>query len=181
MNRAGMMQMPRKQSGASLLVALILLVVLTLFALAAVNSANINSRIAGNTQSRIEATAAARQAIEQAISTNFTINPPPASVAVDVNNDGKTDYSVNVQPPNCISTLPIKLVDLDVSQPDDAACMASGTSQNSGIVGAGTGGNSLCSNTQWDVEAIVSDPNSGANVTMHQGIAIRVAAGTACS
>jgi hypothetical protein len=36
-------------------------------------------------------------------------------------------------------------------------------------------GNSLCSNSEWDVAAEVDDAASNTAVTVHQGVAIRVA------
>ena len=75
----------------------------------------------------------------------------------------------------------LKTVQLNINIPEDAACFASGAAQNAGIVGAGGGGNSDCSNTQWDLSATTTDnANSGATVSVHQGIGMRVAIGTTC-
>ena len=170
-----------KQAGATLLVALVMLVILTLFAITAINFTNINTKIVGNTQLKKEAEAASQQAIEQVISTDFTTNPQPSTVNIDINNDGTNDYAVAVPAPACLVSLPIKLVNLDIAKTDDRPCFASGKVTTSGYVGAASGGASLCSNTQWDVQATVTDPNSGAKVTTHQGISKRVAVGTPCS
>ncbi|MEK6592718.1 MAG: PilX N-terminal domain-containing pilus assembly protein [Pseudomonadota bacterium] len=178
-----MIRMHHKQSGSVLMISLVMLVMLTLFVLTVINTTNINSRIARNMQTEAEAQAAAQQAIEQVISVDFT--PAPASVAgnlaVDVNNDGTTDYTVAVAVPTCTGSVPIKTVDLDIAKPSDAACLGSGAVAAAGIVGLGGSGNSLCSNSRWDVRASTTDPVSGAtNVTIHQGVAVRVAIGTAC-
>lgn len=177
-----------KQRGATLLIALVMLVVLTLFALAAINSTNINTRIAGNTQFKKEAESAAQQAIEQIISTDFTTNPLATDVNIDINNDGTTDYVVKVAKPACITTKPIPLLELDVAVVDDQACFKSAKETTTGLIGSGTSGtgNSLCSNTQWDVQATVTDSGStgstgsGAQAVLHQGISKRVAVGTPC-
>ena len=176
-----------RQSGATLLVALVMLVVLTLFAITAINFTNINTRIVGNQQFKKEAESAAQLAIEQIISTDFTTNPLAAAVNVDVNNDGTTDYIVQVAKPTCLTTKPIQLVELDIAVPDDRACFKSAKVTTTGFIGTSAGaGNSLCSNTQWDVEATVTDSGttgssgSGAKAVLHQGIAKRVAVGTPC-
>ena len=101
-------------------------------------------------------------------------------IPIDVNNDGVADYNVQIPQPSCLSALPIKQSQLNPANPDDAICLADGTAQNAGIVGA-TGGNSMCSSTQWDVQGTVLDTNqTGVNVTTHQGVSVRVAAGTSC-
>jgi len=164
------------QRGIILLVTLVMTVLLTLFALAAVNLSSINLRLAGNEQARSESIAAAQLAIEQVATTNFPANPQPVTVNVDVNRDGGADYGVAVAKPVCLKT-----VQLNINIPEDAACFASGAAQNAGIVGAGGGGNSDCSNTQWDLSATTTDnANSGATVSVHQGIGMRVAIGTTC-
>src|SRR4029077_9144189 len=100
-----------------------------------------------------ETEAAAQQAIETAISTDFTTNPTATTVKVDINDSGQTatTYTVTVPAPACINVQPIKENQLDASNADDVPCFVSGASQNTGIVGAGATGNSLCSNSNWDV------------------------------
>jgi len=169
------------QRGIILLVTLVMTVLLTLFALAAINLSSVNLRLAGNEQARSESIAAAQLAIEQVATTNFPANPQPVTVNVDVNRDGGADYGVAVAKPVCLNSVPLKTVQLNISIPEDAACFASGAAQNAGIVGAGGGGNSDCSNTQWDLSATTTDnAKSGATVSVHQGIGMRVAIGTTC-
>ena len=172
-----------KQSGATLLVALVMLVILTLFAITAINFTNINTRIVGNQQFKKEAESAAQQAVEQIISSDFTINPVATAVNVDINNDGITDYIVQVAKPACLTTKPIKLLELDIAIADDANCY---TSAKVVPGGGGSAGNSLCSNTHWDVQATVTDSGatgssgSGAKAVLHQGVTKRVKIGTPC-
>jgi hypothetical protein len=168
------------ERGSTLVVSLILLVILTLLVVTNINMTSVNSKIAGNMQYKSEANSAAQIALEQVISSNFTTNPQPLTVPVDINNDGVADYNVQVPAPNCLSALPIKQNQLNPANPDDAGCLADGAVQNAGIVGA-LSGNSNCSNTQWDVQGNVLDVNgSGVNVTAHQGVTVRVPAGTSC-
>lgn len=169
----------RRQSGSSLIVSMILLVVLTLIVISIIKSTNVNSKVAGNMQVQKESEAAAQQAIENVISKDFMDAPAAAASAampIDVNHDGSTDYNANVPAPKCLNVTPIKTAALDPVNAEDVPCYTSSTYQP-GV----PGGNSLCSNTQWEIQATTSDANGGAaTVTAHQGVAVRVAAGTAC-
>ena len=177
--------MRNRQSGFIMIVALVMLVVLTMLALASINMTNINTKVAFNMQQRSEADAATQQVIEQTVSNvaNFTAPLPPATtVKVDINNDGTPDYTVDVATPVCVASTPIKVSQLDSSNVNDVPCFGSSALSNSGIVG-GTGatGNSLCANTTWDVQAGTNPAtNGGLNVVTHQGVNLRVIAGTTC-
>ena len=164
------------QRGAALVMTAIMLVLLTLFALAVINMSTVNLRVAHNEQTRSESVAAAQRALEQVASTNFPANPQPLNVAVDINNDGTADYNVAVAKPVCKNAVPIKNVELVITQPSDVACFAS-----SAVGGAGASGLSVCANTQWDISATATDTaNTGATVTVHQGIGQRVPIDTTC-
>lgn len=174
-----------KQCGATLLVALVMLVVLTLLVLSAIRSSNTNLRIAGNMQMTGEAAAAAQQAIEQIISSNFTANPASSVMTVDINNDGTPDYNASVAQPVCTGSVPIMNVNLDMTNPNDLPCFSSSTANNTGIMSASgtpaTTGQSWCFSQRWDVQTqATSLTGSGADVTLHQGVALRVPAGTTC-
>jgi len=122
-----------------------------------------------------------QQAIEQVASTNFPAAPVASTVNVDVNGDGTNDYVVAVAKPVCQNSIPIKLVELDITKAGDIPCFGSGVSPAPGVPMGGSG-NSLCANTQWDISATVTDPttNTGTTVTVHQGIGQRVPIGTTC-
>lgn len=169
------------QRGATLTIALIMLVMLTLFVLASINMSSMNFRVMGNEQSRNEALAAAQQGIEQVASTNFPAAPVATTVNVDVNGDGTADYTVAVAKPVCQNAIPIKLVELDIGKAGDIPCFGSGVSPAPGTPMGGAG-NSLCANTQWDIAASVTDAatNTGTAATVHQGIGQRVPIGTTC-
>lgn len=179
---------PFAQRGATLVIGMIMLVLVTLFVLAAINMSTVNLRIMGNQQARNESIAAAQQAIEQVVSTDFTAAPVAVTVPVDINGDGTTDYNVTVAQPTCLNSVPIKLSTLrplnangTINQ-KDAQCELSGPSRSAGIAGAAGTGNSICSNTQWELNATTSDAatGSGAAVTVHQGVGTRVLLGTPC-
>lgn len=177
----------RAQSGATLLVSMIFLVVFTLIVVSAIKVSNINLKVAGNMQVQQEAEAAAQHTIETVISTDFTTLATPTPVAVDINNSGQlgSTYSVDLNPlPTCVGVSPIKIADLDPSNPEDVPCYASGAMQNSGIVGAAKNADSMCANSNWEITANTTPPNAIVSpspaVTVHQGIATRVALGSAC-
>lgn len=84
------------QRGAVLLVTLIMLVVLTLFALSGFNLSSVNLRIAGNFQEQKAMEAIVQQAIEQVISSPAAFSLTPTAQVLTIN--GQT---VNVSAPRC--------------------------------------------------------------------------------
>lgn len=144
------------QRGATLLVGLVMLVVLTLLVVSAMRSSTVNLRIAGNMQAKAEATAAAQQAVEQVISSSALFYAPAAqTIAVDINHDGTTDYTVNIDPPSCQKMTPAA---------GYSALFAASAPLDS----------------NWDIKSTVTDNRTGAKVTLHQGIKVRLAAGSLC-
>lgn len=173
----------QSQAGATLLIAMIFLVLLTLIVISAIKATNVNTKVVGNIQIQKESEAAAQKAIETVISTDFTKSPTASTVQVDINDSGQaaSTYAVTVPAPTCTSVKPIKLSELDAGNAADVPCYASGAAQNTGIVGATTGGNSLCSNSNWDVSATATAPGvATTSTTTHQGVAVRVVVGSAC-
>lgn len=182
MNRLCPMDSLRRgaQRGATLLVSMIFLVIITLMVVSAVKVSTLNTKMVGNLQSEKEAESAALQAIEALISTDFTQLPTTRTETLDVGQSGAT-YNVTVAAPTCTGVKAIKLSELDAANPADQPCYASGAAANTGIVGAGGGGNSLCSASNWDLSATAAMPSSGASTAAtHQGVAVRVAVGAAC-
>lgn len=145
------------QSGASLVVSLIMLMVITLLALSAIKSSTINLLVAGNMQARDEARAAGQQAIETFISsyTNFFPNLPAGAttILVDIDNSGSNDYQVSVARPVCRRAAP--------QIPPKTNDCANGA--KSGLI---------CWDTLWDVTATSTDNRSGVTQTVTQGISI---------
>jgi len=177
----------QQQAGATLLVAMIFLVILMLIVASAIKVSNVNSKVAGNMQVQKEAEAAAQETVEKVISTDFTTLATPSPVTVDINNSGQagSTYTVSLNPlPTCFSVSPIKTADLDASNPNDVPCYASGSVQNSGVVGGTNNGNSMCANSNWEITASTTPPNAAPTatpaVTGRQGVATRVAIGSAC-
>lgn len=172
--------MKNNQRGATLITALVMLIVLTLLTFSSISTSIANLRITGNTQTEGEAAAATQQAIEQMISSNFTANPNPAASSVIVG-----AYTVTVPVPACAGSTPILNSSLDPTNPDDQPCYSSSSSSNTGIIfvsgTSATNTMSWCYAQSWDVQAQVNDAaTGGANVTTHQGVALKVPAGTTC-
>jgi Tfp pilus assembly protein PilX len=182
----------REQRGATLLVSLIMLVLLTLFAIGALNTANTNLKVVGNMQAKSEALNVAQEAIETTLSSPlFIANPANAlltpcgsanTLCTDINSDGTNDYTTVLSPnPKCVTVKPIKNSELVLTNTEDLSC-SSGQAQQFGIAGAVTG-DSLCSNTVWEITAVTTGVNSGASVALTQGVGVRVSAddaGGAC-
>ena len=182
----------RRQRGATLLVSLIMLVLLTLFAISSLNTANTNLKVVGNMQAKTEALNVAQDAIETVISSPLFISSPTnailtpcASTGVntlcnDINGDGVVDYNTVLTPaPSCVTVKPIKNSELNLSNTEDLGCSA-GQAQQFGIAGA-VSGDSLCSNTVWELTVVTTGAGSGASVTVTQGVGVRVSADDAGS
>lgn len=142
------------QRGATLLVAMVMLVLLTLMVSSAFTLSTTNLKAVNNMQMREEAMAAANNAIELVISSQFTNTSTVQPINIDLNNNGSTDYTVNVAVPQCVSyTL---------------AESASESSVTLGVMSDKTW------DTLWDITATVNDAASGTNLTMRQGVLVRL-------
>ena len=155
-----------RQDGATLVIGLIMLVLLTLMVLSAVNSGTVNLRIAGNMRAEDEARGAAQQAIENFISSysNFCVSVPPApctlpspagkpATGYDVNNAGTTEYTVTVAAPVCKRASP--------QIPGRSIACVNGA--KAGL---------FCWDTAWEVTATAIDSKTGVSQAVTQGVAI---------
>lgn len=144
----------RRQRGTTLLIALIFLVILTLFAVSGMNTGVINLRTANNAQMIVEAEFAAQQQIEAFLNTATTFTEASAVPAttltnVDVNGDSTTDFVVTTTRPRCLSWQP-----------------AAGYSY--------TVAGSTPLDTVWEVQASVTDSVFGASNSLRQGVKVRL-------
>lgn len=174
----------RRQAGATLIVALIMLVLITMLAVTSFNLGKNDLQIVGNMQHRAEAIAGAEEAIEQVLSnTNFFTSPnavfsaPCQGVAnrycIDKDGDGTPEVVVNLTPsPACIMAVPVQNTALDLSNSEDLGC-AVGQQQNFGMEGAVTG-NSQCADSTWEIHAVATDAVTQATIEMTQGTSVRV-------
>ena len=145
------------QRGATLIVALIMLVLITLMVTTSYTLSTTNLKSVGNTQFRNESIAAANKATEQMVGTYFgaTMNttPPAQTITFDVNQDGTTDYSVQVAAPVCLQATKLPATSSIPCNPEfPALCPSSNYS------------------TLWDIDATVTDAVSGSSVHIHQGV-----------
>ncbi|HEX2494014.1 MAG TPA: PilX N-terminal domain-containing pilus assembly protein [Steroidobacter sp.] len=197
MNARGYGGFVRTQRGTTLVVAMLFLVVLSMFAVASINSSTTNTLVTRNMIARQEAIAAAQWLIDWRIS-NLLFATDPDSIAqayesVDLDRDGVPDHFPKIDPaPVCTRMRPVKANTLDPAVENDRGCMTSGVVPNSGLdtpdLAASTG-NSLCSSTEWNVRAILDDEavnlstedqansnEDGVKIAVNQGIAVRVLA-----
>ena len=90
----------RRQQGSVLVVCLVMLVLVTLFALTSLNSSVVNLKIVGNSQSLKSLENSTLQAIEQVLGALASFQAPAAQT-LTVN-----DYSVAVTAPTCVGSGP---------------------------------------------------------------------------
>jgi hypothetical protein len=143
------------EAGATLVVSLIMLTLITLMIMAALAIGGANFRTVTNMQFRDEAIAAANKAIDQVVSSPFALAPAAEDIEVDLDNDGTNDYDVHIDEPQCIrarvaeTTLPSS-----ISLPP---AMGSTSSWN----------------TVWDIRATVTGDNAGeAAVDVRTGVRV---------
>ena len=182
-----------RQGGATLLIVMIILIMLTLFAVSALNTGNINLKVVGNMQTRAEAGDISQAAIDQTVSTPAFIDSPanavpnpcgaPNTLCTDINQDGASDYTTKLVPnPACVQARVIKLNELHIALgSDDLACVQAQQQGTFGIQGATGSGDSLCGQSVWEITAqtLMSGAtvaNSPVNVTTTQGVAVRIKA-----
>ena len=167
----------RRQRGATLIIGLIMLVLLTLMAVSSFNLGKSNLQIVGNMQYRNETLRAAQQAVEAAISLPAAVSVPSTS-NIDVNGDGSADVVVNITP-TLLQAQVKKNSALDLSKASEIGCSL-GAAQAFGIEGAATG-NSLCAAALYDLRVVATEASTNSRVEMHQGVSLQVPADSVCA
>ncbi|HUG22272.1 pilus assembly PilX family protein [Piscinibacter sp.] len=173
---------PRQQQGATLIVALVMLLALSMLAVWSFNTSTTNMRVVGNMQARQESLTAAQTAVEQVISSTLFIQDPAGVAAslidVDVDGDTVADYQAELTPaPACYRVKAVMQNELDTDVEVDRNCLDTSALRTPGIEGpsgGGSTGESICSDTEWNIRVEVTDPRSGASVAVNQGVATRV-------
>lgn len=148
----------RRERGAALVIALIMLTLITVMVTSAFSLSTLNARSVGNMQWRGEAVAAANQAIERVIGSPFTDAPKAETIDVDIDNDGNTDYQVAFNPPSCVSATQIAAA----TPPPSSLSLGSAFS-----IAA-----SSYYQTVWDLDANVTHLASGTSVHVRQGVRV---------
>jgi Tfp pilus assembly protein PilX len=154
-----------RQKGATLLVSLIMLVLITILAITAFRLGKGNLQIAGNMQSREQVLTDAQVILETTISNKTFTNGSIISTTTGVNT------TTVVVTPTWIASQTIPPSQLDISKTEDAGCVVQ-ASQQLGIAGE-TSSNSICSNQLWDLDALATDTVTNASVEIHQGVNLR--------
>lgn len=141
------------QRGATLIIGLIMIVLITLIVVSAFMISSTNLKAVGNIQIREESLAAVNQAIERVVESPFAIAPVAQEIDVDINSDGIVDFTVQVAVPTCVKAWMAAAAD-----PSDVELegMSSGATWN----------------TEWDIDARVDDAASGASVRVRQGVRV---------
>jgi len=144
-----------RQSGATLVVGLIMLVSITLLMISAFSLSGGNLKAVSNMQFRNEAIAAANMAIEQTININFVAIDPanyPETIDIDIDQNNTIDYVVSIKAPLCIKATLAPVNPLALS------------GINSNVT------NSSDYLTLWEIEATAQNQATGASVVAKQGI-----------
>ena len=147
---------PRSQRGATLLVVLVMLVMITLFVLSMIRLSGTNLKVIGNMQAQRALESSAQQAIETSISTASFFEDTATNTGqwlAGINSVPLTvnGYTVVINRPTCVLTQP-----------------ATGYSAVSGI---------SPEDTNWEVAASATDPVTGAQTSIVQGVKMRLPAG----
>lgn len=160
---------PRNQSGITLIIGLIMLVLMTLLAISAMRLANTNLKVVSNQQFQNEAQTAAAYALDTMANKSTFAADNATTVTVNV---GQADYAVTLTKPACkrYRTIPkIELVTVNAGMPsidaNDVPCFTGSSSSPLTIVGGttsvDTAGDSLCAGTLWEVQASVAAAATG--------------------
>ncbi|MFC0709842.1 hypothetical protein [Azorhizophilus paspali] len=142
----------RRQTGATLVVGLVVLLLFTLLVSSAFVLGTSNLKAVSNMQSRDESIAAANLATNLILSTPFTASPSGQRVEIDLNDDDKTDYRVDIAEPECVRVSP-----------------AAATAPSSVTLPAMA---DFTWNTVWEIRASVNDPLSGADTLVRSGVRV---------
>jgi len=150
----------RGQRGATLLVTLIMLVVLTLFAVTGFNLSSVNLKIVGNFQQQKDAEATVQDALERVLS-SISLFSAPAAVCLP------SGAAPSGTPPNLVCGI---ATDVLIAKPKcNYSNVATGYTKKLGEL--------TPEDTNWEVRASYTDPLTKAAAAVVQGVAVRMLAG----
>ncbi len=163
----------RAEKGMTMLIALVMLVVITLFVVSMVRLGNINAMVVGNMQAQKGVEAEAQQAIETAVNNyQFFKDAIESTGSWAVPSTARIDDAalwMNYKPLAATAAPAKQADDVDIFRPQ---CIyfepATGYSALSGVAPQ---------DTFWDVAVTASDSRTGASAELHQGIQMRLPAG----
>lgn len=146
----------RREGGATLLIVLIMLVMITLFVVSMIRLSSTNLKVVGNMQAQRALEASAQQAIENSISTY-------AFFSDAANNTGQWAGGA-ASVPKAVNAYPITMY--------RPACVSSVTAKNYSLTS-----NIAPEDTNWEVSAGSTDSVTGAQINLSQGVRMRLPAG----
>jgi hypothetical protein len=180
-NRPALADVGAGQRGVTILVTLIFLALISFVVITAYRLSGQQLALVGNAQGRSQARSAADYAIEETVSSLDFVKRPDyvatQTIHVDVLGDGATKLGVRMARPSCYRVRTVKSNELDMSKATDRSCLASNAGAGGALVEGGAGvtaGDSLCADTEWALAASVSDTVTGTNLTVNQGVSLRV-------
>ncbi len=150
----------RSQRGATLLVTLIMLVVLTLFAVTGFNLSSVNLKIVGNFQQGKEAEAVVQDALERVLS-SISLFSTPAAVCLP-SGDAPTGTAPNLV---CGTATDVLIAKAKCNY----STAAKGYTKKLGEL--------TPEDTNWEVRASYTDPLTRAAAALVQGVSVRMLAG----
>lgn len=139
------------QRGATLIVGLIMLLLLTLTIGSAFTLSGTNLKSVGNMQMRDEALAAANAAIEELLALDF-VGSGNQTIPVDINKDGIDDYQVQIAAPSCVR---VTIADAASPSSVNLAALSSDTWH-----------------TVWQIEGTATNLASGTSVKVREGVRV---------
>lgn len=145
----------RQRGVATIFVAMILLLLITVLVTAAYSISTTNLRAVRNLQVRQEGIAAANAAIEQVLPLKFweESTPPTRTIEVNIDFDPDEDYQVTIPPPICLRATKASITTTSsVTLPGFSAISAW--------------------NTVWELDATAIDDTSGTRVRVRHGVRV---------
>jgi hypothetical protein len=189
MNHRALWGNARRQTGAVLMVGMVMMIMLTLIALAVIRLSTRHTQVVNNEQLRSEATAAANYALDQVLNvpatawTGFAGGGQTQYVNLGVTqtaDSAATSVKVTVKNLTCKRGRVIKNSELidpatsTVKDPLDKPCIYVPPPGGLTLVPSATGGDSLCASVLWELQAQADDPQLlAASVPLTQGVEVR--------
>ena len=175
----------RRQSGMTLVVALVMLVLITLLAMTTFNLGKSSIQVVNNMQNRDEGIAASRNVLDEAMSSTRFFDTPTDALdqpclnsnhrCFDLNGDKVIDIVTALSTPKCVTVRTLTSTELDITGSEEDRGCSLGTPGDFGIVGGqAQRGNSMCADTTWEMTATSQDQQVQSEVVMVQGVAMRV-------
>jgi type IV pilus assembly protein PilX len=167
-----MMAFRHSQRGLSLLLTLVMLTVITLFAVSMMRLSTINASIVGNMQAQKTVESEAQQAIEIAVNQFAFFNDVIKNQNAWSGNTASLDFGTlwtNYKGAGTGSTAPATLSSIKLSRPQCTYFTpSSGYSALSGVAPQ---------DTYWDIGVTATDSLTAAASEVHQGVRMRLPAG----